>query len=121
MESIRAIQHRDANGDIISMENITPTGQSTVTDIKAADPDRSNPTRPRFERPLDTIRSFEAAINGAYDKRPFSRAGIKNLHPVFKIQNGGNLLQLQNLKTYLLKIAGIAIIKVRYLCRPVSH
>lgn len=27
-----------------------------------ADPDLSNPTRHRLERPLDTIRSFEAAI-----------------------------------------------------------
>lgn len=32
----------------------------------AADPDLSNPTRPRLERPLDTIRSFEAAIDGTY-------------------------------------------------------
>lgn len=57
MESIRSIQHRDANGDII------------------LDPDRSNPTRPRFERPLDTIRAFEAAIDMAYTRRPFTRAG----------------------------------------------
>lgn len=76
LESIRAIQHRDANGEVISMESIhPPRSQWTVTEIQVADPDRSNPTRPRFERPLDTIRSFEAAINGAYDKRPFSRAG----------------------------------------------
>lgn len=27
------------------------------------EPDLSNPTRNRWERPLDTIRSFEAAIN----------------------------------------------------------
>ncbi|CAG8983910.1 hypothetical protein HYALB_00005550 [Hymenoscyphus albidus] len=56
---IRAIQHRDAQGNPI------------------ADPDRSNPTRSRWERPLDTIRSFEAAIdasesgdtNSNYDRR----------------------------------------------------
>lgn len=29
---------------------------------RAADPDLSNPTRHRLERPLDTIRSFEANI-----------------------------------------------------------
>lgn len=34
-----------------------------------ADPDRSNPTRNRWERPLDTIRSFEAAIDGGYSNR----------------------------------------------------
>ncbi|KAL2064938.1 hypothetical protein VTL71DRAFT_4078 [Oculimacula yallundae] len=45
---IRAIQHRDNQGNPIS------------------DPDRSNPTRSRWERPLDTIRAFEAAIDGNY-------------------------------------------------------
>ncbi|CZT47394.1 uncharacterized protein RSE6_07948 [Rhynchosporium secalis] len=45
---IRAIQHRDNQGNPI------------------ADPDRSNPTRSRWERPLDTIRAFEAAIDGNY-------------------------------------------------------
>lgn len=29
---------------------------------RTADPDLSNPTRHRLERPLDTIRSFEANI-----------------------------------------------------------
>ncbi|KAL2008870.1 hypothetical protein VTN00DRAFT_7064 [Thermoascus crustaceus] len=38
------------------------------------DPDRSNPTRHRFERPLDTIRSFEAAIDGSYNSRRASFA-----------------------------------------------
>ncbi|KAJ5112890.1 hypothetical protein N7456_001424 [Penicillium angulare] len=42
--SLRSIQHKDRQGKVI------------------ADPDRSNPTRNRLERPLDTIRSFEAAI-----------------------------------------------------------
>ncbi|KAK6330247.1 hypothetical protein TWF730_004742 [Orbilia blumenaviensis] len=32
------------------------------------DPDRSNPTRHRMERPLDTIRGFERAINHDYDR-----------------------------------------------------
>ncbi|KAL8746596.1 MAG: hypothetical protein Q9190_001404 [Brigantiaea leucoxantha] len=56
LESLRSMQHRDANGNIIT------------------DPDKSNPTRSRLERPLDTIRSFEAAIDGFYERRPFSRA-----------------------------------------------
>jgi hypothetical protein len=43
------------------------------TCVETADPDWSNPTRPRFERPLDTIRSFEAAIYGTYaSTRPAS-------------------------------------------------
>ncbi|KAK3942708.1 meiotically up-regulated gene 9 protein [Diplogelasinospora grovesii] len=48
---LRNIQHKDAFGNPI------------------ADPDRSNPTRSRWERPLDTIRAFEAAIDGDYNKR----------------------------------------------------
>ncbi|KAL6868988.1 hypothetical protein ACO1O0_000311 [Amphichorda felina] len=38
------------------------------------DPDRSNPTRSRWERPLETIRSFEAAIDGAYNRKSMVRA-----------------------------------------------
>jgi len=55
LASIRAIQHLDANGNPI------------------ADPDRSNPTRSRWERPLDTIRAFEAAIDGNYSRKPYRR------------------------------------------------
>ncbi|KAI9699164.1 MAG: hypothetical protein M1820_007243 [Bogoriella megaspora] len=49
--SIRSVEWKDSNGDVI------------------VDPDLSNPTRSRWERPLDTIRSFEAAIDGGYKKR----------------------------------------------------
>lgn len=42
---------------------------------RLADPDLSNPTRNRWERPLDTIRSFEAAIEGDYARRSMHRAG----------------------------------------------
>ncbi|KAL2353157.1 hypothetical protein BJ546DRAFT_129754 [Cryomyces antarcticus] len=49
--TIRATQHKDAYGNPIT------------------DPDLSNPTRPRWERPLDTIRSFEKAIDGGYKRR----------------------------------------------------
>lgn len=42
--------------------------------MELADPDRSNPTRPRSERPLDTIRSFEAAIRGTYGLDPNTSA-----------------------------------------------
>ncbi|OAX77531.1 hypothetical protein ACJ72_08169 [Emergomyces africanus] len=54
LESLRAIQHKDIYGNPIT------------------DPDLSNPTRYRFERPLDTIRSFEAAIDGSYMHRRVS-------------------------------------------------
>ncbi|KAJ5153345.1 uncharacterized protein N7482_009823 [Penicillium canariense] len=57
MGSLRAMDHKDQQGNLIT------------------DPDWSNPTRPRFERPLDTIRSFEAAIYGTYGStRPVSYA-----------------------------------------------
>ncbi|KAL8774678.1 MAG: hypothetical protein Q9209_000617 [Squamulea sp. 1 TL-2023] len=56
LENIRLLQHRDRYGNLIT------------------DPDRSNPTRPRLERPLDTIRAFEAAIDGSYERGTPSRA-----------------------------------------------
>ncbi|GFF96527.1 uncharacterized protein YMR295C [Aspergillus udagawae] len=56
MGSLRAMQHKDRFGQIIT------------------DPDLSNPTRPRFERPLETIRAFEAAFEGTYSSRPVSWA-----------------------------------------------
>lgn len=52
---IRAIQHRDKFGNPI------------------VEPDRSNPTRSRWERPLDTIRSFEAAVDGSYIRQSQQR------------------------------------------------
>lgn len=48
-----------------------------LTDTPAADPDRSNPTRSRWERPLDTIRSFEAAIDGGSSRKSFIRSGTR--------------------------------------------
>ncbi|QUC18417.1 uncharacterized protein UV8b_02658 [Ustilaginoidea virens] len=54
--SLRSIQHKDPWGNPI------------------ADPDKSNPTRNRWERPLDTIRSFEAAIDGGYQRKSMYRA-----------------------------------------------
>ncbi|KAF4122597.1 hypothetical protein GMORB2_6904 [Geosmithia morbida] len=59
--SLRGIQHKDAYGNPI------------------ADPDLSNPTRNRWERPLDTIRSFEAAIDGGYTRRA---SMMRTAHPL---------------------------------------
>ncbi|KAL7927461.1 hypothetical protein ACQKWADRAFT_4221 [Trichoderma austrokoningii] len=56
LSPLRSIQHKDAYGNVI------------------ADPDLSNPTRNRWERPLDTIRSFEAAIEGDYARRSMYRS-----------------------------------------------
>ncbi|KAF1948808.1 hypothetical protein CC80DRAFT_430783 [Byssothecium circinans] len=61
LQSLRSFQHTDAQGNPI------------------AEPDLSNPTRSRWERPLDTIRSFEAAIDGEYRRRAQTmRAGDVN-------------------------------------------
>ncbi|KAJ5592880.1 hypothetical protein N7537_009784 [Penicillium hordei] len=54
--SLRELEFKDQYGNVIT------------------DPDLSNPTRPRLERPLDTIRSFEAAINGSYNNNRASYA-----------------------------------------------
>ncbi|KAL8714929.1 MAG: hypothetical protein Q9220_001442 [cf. Caloplaca sp. 1 TL-2023] len=69
LENIRSLQHRDRYGNLIT------------------DPDQSNPTRPRLERPLDTIRAFEAAIDGAYERRPASRAGRQDQIDGLNAQN----------------------------------
>lgn len=52
---LRSMQHKDSLGNPI------------------ADPDKSNPTRNRWERPLETIRSFEAAIDGGYNRKSMYR------------------------------------------------
>lgn len=52
------------------------------TDTTTADPDLSNPTRPRLERPLDTIRSFEKAIDDGYKRRNSYMKGGKSSPPV---------------------------------------
>ncbi|PNS13956.1 hypothetical protein CAC42_1447 [Sphaceloma murrayae] len=59
LDSIRGIQVKDAQGNPIT------------------EPDLSNPTRPRWERPLDTIRSFEKAIDGDYSRRSHQRSRKK--------------------------------------------
>ncbi|OTB02338.1 hypothetical protein M426DRAFT_13639 [Hypoxylon sp. CI-4A] len=53
---LRSFQHKDVYGNPIT------------------DPDRSNPTRSRMERPLDTIRAFEAAIDGGYNRQSMIRS-----------------------------------------------
>ncbi|CAM1507268.1 Fc.00g069090.m01.CDS01 [Cosmosporella sp. VM-42] len=66
---LRSIQHKDTFGNAI------------------ADPDKSNPTRNRWERPLDTIRSFEAAIDGGYSQTDTaSVAGFSKRNSVYTPQ-----------------------------------
>ncbi|CAJ2500974.1 Uu.00g038270.m01.CDS01 [Anthostomella pinea] len=61
MAPLRSVQHKDFAGNLIS------------------DPDRSNPTRNRWERPLDTIRSFEAAIDGGYNRNSVIKADTDSM------------------------------------------
>lgn len=51
LQSLRSFAHTDIRGNPIE------------------EPDISNPTRSKWERPLDTIRSFEAAIDNEYRRR----------------------------------------------------
>ncbi|PHH88244.1 hypothetical protein CDD83_7793 [Cordyceps sp. RAO-2017] len=57
---LRSMQHKDVWGNPIT------------------DPDKSNPTRNRWERPLDTIRGFEAAIEGAYSRKTMYRSDTES-------------------------------------------
>jgi hypothetical protein len=60
--------------------------------VAAAEPDRSNPTRNRWERPLDTIRSFEAAIDGGYSSRKsYIRSGSYTL-PTIELELRDNMM-----------------------------
>jgi predicted secreted Zn-dependent protease len=82
LSPLRAIQHKDGYGNVIGTcfpFYKMPMVAVTYTLLSLADPDLSNPTRNRWERPLDTIRSFEAAIEGDYARRSVYRAGNFNL------------------------------------------
>ena len=76
IESLRSVQHKDINGNPISTYTTVTLPYSRLT-IETADPDLSNPTRPRLERPLDTIRSFEKAIDSGYKRRSSMMRGGK--------------------------------------------
>lgn len=71
---LRALEHRDTYGNVIGMQSPRIVLSPQLTS-ETVDADRSNPTRPRLERPLDTIRSFEAAIDGSYNRRQSYIAG----------------------------------------------
>ncbi|KAL9081117.1 MAG: hypothetical protein Q9159_007424 [Coniocarpon cinnabarinum] len=61
LPAIRQAQYKDWRGDVIT------------------DADASNPTRPRLERPLDTIRSFEAAIDNEWKRKDtLTRTGAES-------------------------------------------
>lgn len=82
--SLRKGQHLDANGNVISKRIRLVRLTRPVTNSSPADPDLSNPTRPRLERPLDTIRSFEKAIDSGYKRRnSMMRGGASQRPPAF--------------------------------------
>lgn len=58
-----------------NLDNLRRTTWKDALGNVIADPDRSNPTRNRMERPLDTIRSFEAAVEGTYNSRRSTYSG----------------------------------------------
>jgi hypothetical protein len=68
MGSLRAGSYNDQFGNPISKPSSFSLNCPPANGFPA-DPDLSNPTRPRWERPLDTIRSFEAAIDAEYKAR----------------------------------------------------
>ena len=70
-----------------SVRDNRPFREKGVANLLTADPDLSNPTRPRMERPLDTIRSFEAAIDGSYNRRASFRAGMIGLLQTTRLPN----------------------------------
>ncbi|CUS11083.1 unnamed protein product [Tuber aestivum] len=61
--NLRATQFKDQYGNPIAPRCLSHLAVAVLTlPREAAEPDLSNPTRNRWERPLDTIRAFEDAI-----------------------------------------------------------
>lgn len=88
LSSLRASTYKDVHGNQIGQS--LSHGHYCATrfaDQVAAEPDLCNPTRPRWERPLDTIRSFEKAIDGGYQRRSTSRSGTSPLSCLYKIKH----------------------------------
>ncbi|RMZ90786.1 hypothetical protein DV736_g1995, partial [Chaetothyriales sp. CBS 134916] len=52
-----------------TIDNLRRLSVNDAQGNRITEPDRSNPTRYRFERPLDTIRSFNAAAEGTSYRR----------------------------------------------------
>ena len=79
IESLRAVQHKDRDGNLIGKSRRVDAVLCRLaldSDIAvAAEPDLTNPTRSRWERPLDTIRSFDKNIEAGYKRRSLSRSG----------------------------------------------
>lgn len=73
LEPLRDFQYKDASGNAIGTFPCSHLycrlTAEMLTSPAAAEPDLANPTRPRWERPLDTIRSFEKAIDSGYKRR----------------------------------------------------
>ncbi|KAI9731493.1 MAG: hypothetical protein M1834_004613 [Cirrosporium novae-zelandiae] len=70
----------EAQPSLVAMEksNLGSLNSGQYKDVYGnpiTDPDRCNPTRHRLERPLDTIRSFEAAIDKEYKEKEYGRRG----------------------------------------------
>ena len=74
LENIAEVQHRDRFGNVISESCYHYSIAHRLTAI-LVDPDRSNPTRPRLERPLDTIRAFERAAEATHSGRRSTYSG----------------------------------------------
>lgn len=68
MAPIRTLTHKDEKGNPIGMPfTRSPILPSSL--ILLVDPDFSNPTRSRWERPLETIRRFQEQIDEDYKRR----------------------------------------------------
>lgn len=75
MANIREYRHKDSYGNMIGEFVTILIDWDDMLNEDTADPDLSNPTRPRMERPLDTIRSFEKAIDEGYKRRSTYKMG----------------------------------------------
>jgi len=78
---MRGLSFKDSEGNVICKFCVDYRVALHILIYDTAEPDRSNPTRSRWERPLDTIRSFEAAIDGNYKRQSYMRSGRRRSIP----------------------------------------
>jgi hypothetical protein len=72
LSSLQNVRCSDVFGNFISELDKSDCWFLILIKICTGDPDRSNPTRWRMERPLETIKSFEITIDRAHAQRQSS-------------------------------------------------
>lgn len=89
-QGLSSLSHKDVWGREIGTNSSSPVSTRKTDHLRsrgflcarvltcvcsAAEPDLTNPTRSRWERPLDTIRSFQEAVDRGYRRSYYGAEG----------------------------------------------